>query len=162
MVQRLLSGNASVMVLAREVGVSHTTISRWARSFGRLQPTMDKGSNDPKRPPRRTEDWTAQDRLTALGKASELTGDRLGAYLRREGLHEATLQQWRQIALEALQGPANATRNQAEKRQVKKLERELLRKDKALAEAAALLILKKKVQAIWGDEDDVTPSKNDD
>ena len=40
------------------------------------------------------------------------------------------------------------------------LEKELLRKDKALAEAAAIIILKKKVQSIWGDEDEPTDKKN--
>ena len=43
---------------------------------------------------------------------------------------------------------------------IKELERELRRKDKALAETAALLVLKKKVQAIWGDEDDDTEPKS--
>ena len=49
----------------------------------------------------------------------------------------------------------------AEARRVRDLERELQRKEKALAEAAALLVLKKKAQAIWGDEDDDTDPKND-
>jgi hypothetical protein len=49
----------------------------------------------------------------------------------------------------------------ADARQIRQLERDLARKDKALAEAAALLVLQKKVQAIWGDEDDDTDKKKD-
>ena len=49
----------------------------------------------------------------------------------------------------------------ADARQIRQLERELARKDKALAETAALLVLKKKAQAIWGDEDDDTDEKKD-
>ena len=59
-------------------------------------------------------------------------------------------------------GPRPTERARSEdKRRLKKLERELARKDKALAEAAALLVLQKKVQAIWGDEDDDTDEEND-
>ena len=43
-----------------------------------------------------------------------------------------------------------------EARRIRELEKELRRKDKALAETAALLVLKKKANAIWGDEDDDT------
>ena len=44
---------------------------------------------------------------------------------------------------------------------MRELEKQLRRKDKALAEAAALLVLQKKAQAIWGDEDDDTGAKSD-
>jgi hypothetical protein len=46
-------------------------------------------------------------------------------------------------------------------RRIRKLERELARKEKALAEAAALLVLKKKVEDLWEDEDDDTGEKNE-
>ena len=49
----------------------------------------------------------------------------------------------------------------ADAKKIRLLERELLRKDKALAETAALLVLKQKTQAIWGDEDDDTDPKSD-
>ena len=66
--------------------------------------------------------------------------------------------QWRAAALEGL-GPARSKRS--EQRRVQELEKELRRKDKALAEAAALLVLQKKVRAIWGDGDDDTEGKNE-
>jgi transposase len=50
----------------------------------------------------------------------------------------------------------------AESKRIKELERELRRKEKALAETAALLVLRKKADALWGDEDASTESKNDD
>ena len=74
-------------------------------------------------------------------EASRLSDEQLGAFLRREGLHEATLREWRAAALEALGTPKTA---RAETRRVRELERELRRKDKALAETAALLVLQKK------------------
>jgi transposase-like protein len=107
--------------------------------------------------PRRAEDWSAEERLRAVLEASRLSDEQLGAFLRREGLHEATLREWRAAALEAL-GTAKGSTTEA--RRVRELERQLLRKDKALAEAAALLVLQKKVRAIWGDEDDDTEPRN--
>jgi hypothetical protein len=59
-------------------------------------------------------------------------------------------------------GGARQRGNSAEAKRVKELERELRRKEKALAEAAALLVLRKKANALWGDEDASTESKNDD
>ena len=63
---------------------------------------------------------------------------------------------------EALTQPRQARRSTGDAKRIKELERELARKDKALAETAALLVLKKKVQAIWGDGDDDTNPESDD
>jgi hypothetical protein len=57
--------------------------------------------------------------------------------------------------------PAKGKHRSPEARRVEQLERELHRKDKALAEAAALLVLQEKVQALWGDEDDDTEKESD-
>jgi transposase-like protein len=103
--------------------------------------------------PRRPEDWNAEERLRAVSEANALSGELLGEFLRREGLHEETLQEWREAALEGLRPASLAPGGKAERKRIRSLERELLRKDKALAEAATLLILKKKAQEIWGDED---------
>lgn len=91
-------------------------------------------------------------------EASRLRDEELGAFLRREGVHEATLAEWKAAVLEAL-GPQKKT--SSDSKRVRDLEKQLRRKDKALAETAALLVLQKKVQAIWGDEDDDTGKKND-
>jgi transposase-like protein len=100
-----------------------------------------------------------------VNEARELSDHELGEFLRREGLHEETLVAWRkaaeEAALEALQPSGPVRARSGDRKRIKQLERELQRKDKALAEAAALLILKKKVQAIWGDEDDDTSGESD-
>ena len=116
------------------------------------------------RAPKRPKDWTAEDKLKAVLEAASLTEEELGAFLRRQGLHETHLRQWRSQMLEGLHGPSPGKRKAAgkspEAKKIRQLERELNRKEKALAEAAALLVLKKKAQAIWGDEDDDTAGKN--
>jgi hypothetical protein len=93
-------------------------------------------------------------------EAAKLSDADLGAFMRKEGLHEAQLDEWRALVTQALTGPKKRAKKSPEARRVKELEKELLRKDRALAEVTALLALKKKVQAIWGDEDDDTPTKN--
>ena len=111
---------------------------------------------------KRPQDWSAEEKLQAVIEAASVSEKDLGAFLRRQGLHEAHLKEWRQLVLSGLQqAPKRSTKGStAETRRVRELERELTRKEKALAEAAALLVLKKKVRKIWGDEDDNTDSKS--
>jgi transposase-like protein len=102
---------------------------------------------------KRPQDWSAEEKLAAVLEAASLSEDELGVFLRSRGLHDAQLQQWRDQMLIGLE-PKPFKR--AETKRIQELEKELRRKDKALAETAALLVLKKKAQAIWGDEDDDT------
>ena len=81
--------------------------------------------------------------------------------LRREGVHAAELDAWRSAALEALRGrSAVPATSAADRKRIQQLERELARKEKALAEAAALLMLQKKVRAYLGDEDALTDERS--
>ncbi len=105
---------------------------------------------------RRPEEWPALDRLRVVAEAASLSADALGAFLRREGLHEETLAEWRAAALGGL-APQKATR--AEEKRIRQLERDLAKKEKALAEAAALLFLEKKVAKMWAGEDDDSSPK---
>ncbi len=89
--------------------------------------------------------------------AKGLKGEQLGAYLRKAGIHEVQLRDWEMSMRNGLKPRGRKpTRNAADVKRIKELERELRRKEKALVEAAALLMLKKKVDAIWGDGDDDT------
>jgi transposase len=149
LVERMLGPEKrSACSLSRETGVSQTTLSRWNQE-ARSVASMTKKSDDPPRPPRRPQDWTAEERLRAVIESSALSDAELGAWLRREGLHEATLAQWREAALRGLSGGGGAA---ADAKRLKDLERELIRKDKALAEAAALLVLRGKMKALWEEE----------
>ncbi|WP_396223948.1 hypothetical protein [Gemmatimonas sp.] len=105
---------------------------------------------------------TGADKLRVVQEAAALDETALGALLRREGLQMADLTAWRQAAEQALEAkPARPKPGaSAEAKRVQELERELARKERALAEAAALLVLKNKAHAIWGDADDITPPKS--
>ncbi len=157
MVQRMAGPERiSATALGQEVGVSQATLSRWLRDAPRVDRMASKKSKSGKDTKSKT--WTPDEKLRILGAARELSDDELGALLRSEGVHEATLRQWQEAAAAALAAPRKARGNKKspEAKKVAQLEKELRRKDKALAEMAALITLQKKVRAIWGDGDDDT------
>ena len=159
-VEKLLRPNGrSANAVSSEVGVPQPTLSRWVREAVTLGGVPKKKSKSDRRRRR----WSAEERLRIVAQASELSEVELGPFLRCEGVHTQQLEQWRETVRGALAGgQASESRRETEryKKRIRELERELRRKDKALAESAALLWLKKKAQEIWGDEDDDTPSEN--
>ena len=115
----------------------------------------------PKPARRRPQEWTPAEKLKAVQEAAELKGEALGAYLRRAGLHEAQLAEWRAAALSGLSEGGKAAPRVPESRRIRTLEQELRRKEKALAETAALLVLRGKMEAFWGVEGDGTKPRRD-
>ncbi|EKU82763.1 hypothetical protein HMPREF9710_01992, partial [Massilia timonae CCUG 45783] len=80
-------------------------------------------------------------------------------YCRRKGLFAEQIATWRAACMSANASVVKQTREQQaqskeDKKRIRQLEKDLQRKEKALAEAAALLILRKKAQAIWGDKEE--------
>ena len=167
MVRRMLGPRGvSAHALSEEVGVSQPTLSRWLRETSTFRAMAKKDQNQGPPPDegaaaRRPQDWTAAERLRAVVESFAHDGDELGEYLRRKGLHREQLELWRRDAQTALETPRRQRRPAAETKRIKELERELRHKEKALAEAAALLVLRKKLQALWGDEDDDTDGKKE-
>jgi len=168
LVQKMLLPNGRpVSALAKEAGLPEATLYRWRRELmvgGMSSDRPDDKTTPPTKPPHQ---WSAEAKLAVVLEAAAVPEAELGAFLRRKGLHAAQLAEWRKQVTEgavaALQGRGGKADRKAASvaaRRVRDLERELRRKDKALAEAAALLILKKKAQAIWGDEDDNTETEN--
>jgi transposase-like protein len=163
MVERLASG-ASAHALSKEVGVSQPALSTWLREARRVRGVNESKIEAPSQP-KRPEDWTPEERLQAVTEASTVSEAELGLWLRRKGLHEAQLREWRetvrQASLAALQPASKRSSGPSEEaRRIKELEREVARKDKALAETTALLVLRKKLDALLGDEDDTTGPKS--
>ena len=147
MVARLTGkGAVSARQLALETGVRQQTLSRWLQDASSL-PVM------PAKRPRH--DWSIEEKIGILAKASPFTGAELTEFLQREGVPQAEYEQWR-LAL-GEEGRASL----ATVKRIRTLERELARKEQALAEAAALLVLKKNLQAVAEDEDDDTDEEHE-
>lgn len=162
MIQRMSGPEAiSASALAKQVDVPQTTLSKWRRRAGQKAAYVFPNNAHPSTPvnpmkPRRPEDWPAAEKLKTVLEAQGLGDGELGVFLRQKGLHEAHLERWRQQMIEGLQMKPMEKKPQshpADLKRIRALEQELRRKDKALAETAALLVLKKKVQEIWGDAD---------
>jgi transposase-like protein len=105
----------------------------------------------PEHDARSTRDWPAAEKLRVVAAAAQLTDEHLGEFLRREGIHQAQLDEWRSDILAAL-GAHPSRPAPGDARKMRELERELARKDKALAEVTALLVLRKKLEALFGTE----------
>lgn len=154
----------SATELSRESGISQASLSRWLKGAASMEPVASRRKRQAKTSGRETSDpvprerrRTGAEKLALVAGAAELEGEELGAFLRREGVHLAELEQWRKLAEEALGSPKRL----APSKETRRLKAELARKEKALAETAALLVLKKKVAEIWGDEDDDTGESSD-
>ena len=166
MVQRLSPpGAITAMALSREVGVSQSQLSRWLRS-ARTVSSVKKDRPSDRVVPSSSSARPASEKFRIVMAAAALGPDELGAFLRREGVHEAELEQWRSAVSEAAQtalegGNGRAPSRGGDSKRVKELERELRRKDKALAEAAALLVLQKKFHTYLEERDRDTDEENE-
>lgn len=149
MVTKALGPDASITGTARAAGIPKATLYNWVQ---RAKMGSVTRKNRKRGRPRKTGRWSPEEKLRLLNEASALSDDELGAFMRREGLHEADLEEMRKAALEGLEPKPIHRGPSAQELELKKVKRELRRKEKALAEAAALLVLQKKFQALMEEE----------
>lgn len=135
MVQRLVGEDAiSALELSKKTGIAQQNLSLWLRQARSLPHIMP----DKPLPPR---EWSVEQKARILAAACQLTGEQLAEYLQREGVMLAQFEQWRFALDEDARSSVTASRR------IRTLERELARKEKALAEAATLLVPKKQWRA---------------
>jgi transposase-like protein len=171
MIQKMVGPDAiSASALSKKIEVPQATLSKWLRKAGVESPygfpnnAYEYSHMVKINGPRRPNDWSAEEKLKVVMEAASLEEEQLGAFLREKGLHRTHLEQWRMQMIDGLQHGSSkqwARGKKEDAKRIRTLEKELRRKDKALAETAALLVLKKKVQEIWGDEDDPTAGSNE-
>jgi len=148
----LAPGNMAIRRLSQEEGISEATLHKWraeARDKGQLLPDADAGP----------EGWSSRDKFAAVLETAALNETDLAEYCRKRGLYPAQITAWRAACEQAndwdrVSSARLGRATKEEKKRVKDLERDLARKEKALAEAAALLVLRKKASAIWGGDED--------
>ena len=143
------SEDQSVRSIAADLGMNMGTLRGW----------MKRALGDQKNPSGKaipSADWTAAQRLLALHESHGLGEEALNAWCRERGIFAHDLTQWRTDFCEST-GAAGGREDSEELRQLRltimQLQRDLNRKEKALAEAAALLVLQKKYRALWAAED---------
>ena len=144
--------NKSVSQIARESGISKKTLYTWRGELkGQGGPMPGNGKN--------AEEWSSEDKYGVVLETAPLNAGDLAEYCRRKGLFAEQIAAWRENCRSANANAAQRARAQREQskdeqKQIRQLEKDLSRMEKALAEAAALLILRKKAQAIWGDKEE--------
>jgi transposase-like protein len=139
----------SVKAVAEELSVNPWTLKNWMKTH--KERSLSKDGATPKRP----KDWSLAERLQLLLESHGMEEEALNAFCREQGIFRHHLQQWRE-AFEtgtSLGLQANRSELRELKEANKGLRSELNRKEKALAEAAALLVLQKKYQALWEEKD---------
>ena len=136
--------SAALELVSKEVGITASTLQRWRDSLQSM--------------PARGRAWTAPAKLQAVITTAALSEADKSAWCREHGIYPAELEQWCASATTALADPQEVRVSPqvtcSDRKRIKALERELLRKDRALSETAALLVLSKKVAAIynWGED----------
>jgi transposase-like protein len=139
-------GNATIDEVCNREGVAKSRAANWLRSCATV-PLMTK-----QKPVKK---WTAEEKFKAITETHSMSEEEVGHYLRSQGLHSQQIKEWREEVIKGLAPIAKKTIMKDERdERIKNLEREIRRKDKALAEASALLILQKKIDLIWGNKDE--------
>ena len=145
MVKKMMPPNRqTVAQISRETGVPYATLYTWKNQY------QSKGFVVPAKNTSAAK-WDAKTRLAAIIQTGAMNEVERSEYCRQNGLYVEQLDAWKED-FESLgaNNPADKKALAAERKKTRTLEKELLRKDRALAETAALLTLSKKVQAIWG------------
>jgi len=149
--KKVLQGNKPHYEVAREFGVGRSTIGKW------LKENKQNGRIKLKSKEKRPKDWTAEERISAIMETGCMNTEERTAWCRKRGVFIHNLDQWKKDAISAMVPKANKEQIEEHrnlKKEISALKKDLSRKDKALAETAALLILKKKAQEIWGEPEE--------
>lgn len=143
--------NRTVAEVAEDTGITEVSLRAWrdaARQAGELVPSGQS-----------SERWSGSDKFRVVLETAPLSEEELAAYCRARGLLPEQIQQWRQACEQANEdidrvGEVGRVVSPDTRDRIRSLERELRRKNEALAETAALLVLRKKANAIWGTGED--------
>ena len=138
--------------IADSLGVGYSTLQTWMRlaknnKLEKPNPMMSKEKSP--------HDWTKEQRLEAIMHCYSLNDEQRSSYCRENGIYPHHIQEWKAGFLSNNQGVEAVSKQEQKKLQQenKNLQKELNRKERALAETAALLVLSKKCQAIWGERE---------
>ena len=144
-VARYLNSKLTLREFSEKEGLPKSTLYTWSRKFNVNDTSVMKKSS-----------LSAEQCFTIVLETATLTETQLSEYCRNKGLYPEQTRHWKQACIEA-NSPSNKTvpkANPRDKKRIKELEKELHRKEKALAETAALLVLRKKFNALYGLEEE--------
>ena len=148
---KLSKSSLSVRKFAEQEGINLSTLYSWQKKFNTAGFGVSKESSSDK--------WSSEEKFAVVLETSALAEAELSEYCRAKGLYLEQIKQWKQACIagntvKSLKRAKATTEQKSDKKRTKVLERELRRKEKALAETAALLVLGKKFDAYWKEKED--------
>lgn len=152
-IKKMMPPNSiSIPKLSSETGVSDVTLYKWRKSYRNKGVAVPGDKSKPA-------NWSAGDKLAVVIETASFNEVELSEYCRSRGLYKEQISRWKIEALSGYERSSQVRKTQSQdrredKQKIKKLERELNRKEKALAETAALLVLSKKWEAVWGENEE--------
>ncbi len=146
----LLPGGPSISEVSKELEIGYNSINSWIKKYG-IQGVMSNSEN-----------MSPEKKLQAVIEISSLSEKELGTYLRKNGLNIEEIETWKSDFYQSQRGPGRPKKDpelKAAQKNQKNLERDIRRKDKALAEMTARIVLLKKSHLLWGVDEDDEPKK---
>ena len=148
---KLNQSNLSVRGFAQQEGINISTLYSWQKQFQVEGYCVSKVSN--------SDQWSPEEKFSVVLETSILSEVELSEYCRTKGLYPEQVKAWKLACvagnMTSVEKKKQVTaEHKADKKRIRQLEKELNRKEKALAETAALLVLRKKLNAYWGEDED--------
>jgi transposase len=148
---KLSESGLSVNRFTEQESINFSTLYSWQKQFNTSCFNVSKVSSSGK--------WSSEEKFTVVLETSALPEAELSEYCRRKGLYPEQVKEWKQPCIvgntaKSVKRAKTTSEQKSDKKRIKELERELHRKEKALAETAALLVLRKKFNAYWEEKED--------
>lgn len=148
---KLSQSGLSVRKFSAQEGINLSTLYSWQKQFNTSGLKVSKVSSSDK--------WSSEEKFAVVLETSVLSEVELSEYCRVKGLYPEQIKAWKQACIagntvKPSKRIKQTPEQKADKKRIKALERELRRKEKALAETAALLVLGKKYDAYWKEKED--------
>ena len=150
LMRMMAPGNVSISALAKEFNVTEASLYAWRRAALKAGVVAPGDGNIP-------EQWSGTAKFAVVLETAALPQADLAEYCRRKGLYLEQVRAWRtqcETAFDPVSAKTKAATSKADRKRIRELEKELRRKESALAETAALLVLRKKAAAIWGEKEE--------
>lgn len=151
MVARMLPpNNEPVSKISKETNVSIATLHKWKKKH--LETGKPIKTSD-------TDRWSSQEKFMVVMETASMNESELSKYCRTKGIYPDLVKEWKDVCMQANGGVAEEASRlnkemKSKNKEIKSLEKELHRKEKALAETAAILVLRKKLGALLGTDDE--------
>jgi len=149
--KKLSQSDLSVSKFSQQEGINLSTLYSWQKQFKTAGFSVSKANTADK--------WSAEEKFSVVLETATLSEIEVNEYCRTKGIFPEQVKAWKLACIEGNSAEVSKTKkisaaNKADKKRIKQLEKELNRKEKALAETAALLVLRKKFNTYHGEDED--------